>query len=84
MDSGLFPSGKRPPSTKSDDCPQASSFTGQATSEIDREVDWIESLKINYYGVILLFIYSFYSQKLVSKFLILNRINKTQHTYFLF
>ena len=48
MDSGLFLSGKRPPSAKSDDCPQASSFTGQATSEIDREVDWIESLKINY------------------------------------
>ena len=45
MDSGLFLSGKRPPSAKSDDCPQASSFTGQATSEIDREVDWIEPLK---------------------------------------
>ena len=59
MDSGFFPSGKKPPSAKSDDCPQASSFTGQATSEIDREVDWIEALKINYYGVIITFIYYF-------------------------
>ena len=63
MDSGFFPSGKKPPSAKSDDCPQASSFTGQATSEIDREVDWIESLKINNIRLNISFYLNFYKKE---------------------